>query len=102
MLARARAAKTLIQRNLFLQDASGTPLPASTGGGGEPEQPLANSVADTHLLVEWLAENYADFGINIKIISNRSPEGAQFCMGFGGTVWHSLASELYCLNELYD
>eukprot|EP00041_Stephanoeca_diplocostata_P007462 m.106071 g.106071 ORF g.106071 m.106071 type:complete len:115 (-) comp16889_c0_seq10:436-780(-) len=42
------------------------------------------TVLDTRPLVEWLAENYADFGIKIEIISNRSPEGTQFCMGFGG------------------
>jgi len=36
------------------------------------------------LLVEWLAENYKNYGANLEFISDKSTEGAQFVAGFGG------------------
>jgi peptide chain release factor subunit 1 len=36
------------------------------------------------LLIEWLANNYKNFGATLEIITNRSQEGSQFCKGFGG------------------
>ncbi|KAJ1983220.1 translation termination factor eRF1 [Dimargaris verticillata] len=41
-------------------------------------------VVATMPLLEWLAENYKNFGANLEFITNRSPEGAQFVRGFGG------------------
>src|SRR5690606_11997570 len=35
-------------------------------------------------LLEWLANNYKNYGCSLEIITNRSQEGAQFCKGFGG------------------
>jgi peptide chain release factor subunit 1 len=35
-------------------------------------------------LVEWLAENYKKFGCALEFVSSKSPEGSQFCKGFGG------------------
>lgn len=35
-------------------------------------------------LLEWLANNYKDFGATLEIITDKSQEGAQFCKGFGG------------------
>jgi len=35
-------------------------------------------------LVEWLANNYRNFGTNLEFVTNRSQEGSQFCRGFGG------------------
>jgi len=35
-------------------------------------------------LVEWLADNYKKFGAQIQFITDKSPEGFQFCKGFGG------------------
>lgn len=35
-------------------------------------------------LLEWLANNYKNFGATLEIITDRSQEGAQFCKGFGG------------------
>lgn len=35
-------------------------------------------------LVEWLAENYREWGANLEFITDRSQEGSQFCRGFGG------------------
>eukprot|EP01029_Cantina_marsupialis_P028051 TRINITY_DN774400_c0_g1_i1.p1 TRINITY_DN774400_c0_g1~~TRINITY_DN774400_c0_g1_i1.p1 ORF type:complete len:443 (-),score=180.62 TRINITY_DN774400_c0_g1_i1:282-1610(-) len=34
--------------------------------------------------VEWLAENYTDFGATLEFVTDKSAEGAQFCRGFGG------------------
>lgn len=47
------------------------------------------SLALTHpdsdqLLVEWLTENYRRFGTKLILVSDKTPEGAQFCRGFGG------------------
>lgn len=39
---------------------------------------------DKTLLIEWLANNYKEYGTNLEIITDRSQEGAQFCRGFGG------------------
>ncbi len=35
-------------------------------------------------LVEWLVNNYQRYGAKIAIVSDRTPEGSQFCRGFGG------------------
>ena len=35
-------------------------------------------------VVEWLAEHFKEFGTKLEIVTNRSPEGSQFCRGFGG------------------
>eukprot|EP00042_Codosiga_hollandica_P040064 m.341366 g.341366 ORF g.341366 m.341366 type:complete len:441 (-) comp55764_c0_seq1:299-1621(-) len=35
-------------------------------------------------LLEWLATNYKRFGATLEIITDKSQEGAQFCIGFGG------------------
>ena len=41
-------------------------------------------VVDKISLVEWIANNYKQFGCNLEFITNRSQEGSQFCRGFGG------------------
>ena len=35
-------------------------------------------------LLEWIAENYQQFGTNLEFVTDRSQEGMQFCKGFGG------------------
>jgi len=35
-------------------------------------------------LVEWVCENYKDFGAALEFVTNKSTEGSQFCRGFGG------------------
>ena len=34
--------------------------------------------------LEWLANNYKNFGATLEIITDRSQEGSQFVRGFGG------------------
>ncbi|XBW37980.1 hypothetical protein QEN19_003565 [Hanseniaspora menglaensis] len=36
------------------------------------------------LLIEWLAENFKNYGANLEFITDKSTEGAQFVAGFGG------------------
>lgn len=35
-------------------------------------------------LVDWLAEHYTQFGTTLELISDKTPEGAQFTKGFSG------------------
>ena len=35
-------------------------------------------------LLEWLAENYRQFGTNLEFVTDRSTEGNQYVRGFGG------------------
>ena len=35
-------------------------------------------------LLEWLANNYKQFGCILEFVTNKSQEGSQFCRGFGG------------------
>lgn len=35
-------------------------------------------------LLEWLAQEFKNFGAKLNFITNRSQEGSQFCKGFGG------------------
>ncbi|ODQ81268.1 hypothetical protein BABINDRAFT_160640 [Babjeviella inositovora NRRL Y-12698] len=46
--------------------------------GGEME------VVKEEPLLEWLAENYKNFGATLEFVTDRSSEGAQFVKGFGG------------------
>ncbi|KAM0686353.1 Electron transfer flavoprotein alpha-subunit [Conglomerata obtusa] len=39
---------------------------------------------DDELFVDWIAENYKDFGCNLEMVSDKSGEGTQFVEGFGG------------------
>jgi len=35
-------------------------------------------------LLEWLANNFKNFGTSLNFVTNKSQEGSQFCKGFGG------------------
>ena len=36
------------------------------------------------LLIDWLVENYKNYGTKLNIVTDKSQEGSQFCKGFGG------------------
>jgi len=42
------------------------------------------TVVDKVSLVEWLANNFKNFGTQLNFVTNKSQEGSQFCKGFGG------------------
>ena len=44
-------------------------------------------------MLEWLANNYKNFGCKLEFVTNRSQEGSQFCRGFGG-IGEILASKI--------
>lgn len=39
---------------------------------------------DCQPLLEWLANNYTNFGTTLEFVTDKSQEGSQFCKGFGG------------------
>lgn len=41
-------------------------------------------IVDEIPLIEWLAENYKNYGAHLEFITDKSSEGAQFVSGFGG------------------
>jgi peptide chain release factor subunit 1 len=41
-------------------------------------------VVDNQSLLEWLANNFKEFGAKLQFVTDRSQEGSQFVKGFGG------------------
>merc|ERR1712083_968070 len=41
-------------------------------------------VVEKEAFVEWLANNYRNFGCKLEFVTDRSGEGMQFVKGFGG------------------
>lgn len=41
-------------------------------------------ISEKICLLDWLSDHYKDYGITLKIVSDKSQEGAQFVNGFGG------------------
>ncbi len=35
-------------------------------------------------LIDWVFDNYKKFGSSLEIVTDKTPEGSQFCRGFGG------------------
>lgn len=46
-----------------------------------PSEENEDEVAD---FVDWIVENYSVYGTNLEVVSDATPEGSQFCQGFGG------------------
>ncbi|GAQ45341.1 polypeptide release factor (eRF1) in translation termination [Aspergillus tubingensis] len=55
-------------RELFMDKETGTEM----------------EVSEQQSFLEWLAENYKDFGATLEFVSDKSSEGNQFVKGFGG------------------
>ena len=49
-----------------------------------PETNAELEVMEKEPLVEWMANNYKNFGCNLEFVTDRSSEGTQFVKGFGG------------------
>ena len=41
-------------------------------------------VVEKEVLIDWLIDNYSQYGIVLEIISDKTSDGTQFCQGFGG------------------
>ena len=56
--------------------------------------------------MEWIAENYKNYGVNLEIVSDKTQEGNQFCKGFGGIGgilrWKIDFTEVETYSELDD
>jgi len=50
----------------------------------DPKTGQSLDVIEKMPLLEWLAENYKQFGCALEFVTNKSQEGSQFCRGFGG------------------
>lgn len=50
----------------------------------DAEPPNEGKIIESELLTEWFAQNYTRFGIRLAFVTDESPEGSQFCKGFGG------------------
>merc|ERR1711972_795914 len=50
----------------------------------DPESGVELDVVDNKPFIEWIVENFKNFGTKLEFISDRSQEGNQFCKGFGG------------------
>jgi len=49
-----------------------------------PETGAELDVIETEPLVDWMANNYKNFGCKLEFVTDRSGEGTQFTKGFGG------------------
>ncbi len=50
----------------------------------EKETGVELELLESMPLLEWLANNYKQFGATLEIITDRSQEGSQYVKGFGG------------------
>lgn len=50
----------------------------------DPHTGSEMEMVDEQPLIEWLAENYTNYGATLEFVSDRLSEGAQFVRGFGG------------------
>eukprot|EP00578_Thalassiosira_sp_NH16_P012599 CAMPEP_0181106368 /NCGR_PEP_ID=MMETSP1071-20121207/16494_1 /TAXON_ID=35127 /ORGANISM="Thalassiosira sp., Strain NH16" /LENGTH=459 /DNA_ID=CAMNT_0023189769 /DNA_START=2078 /DNA_END=3457 /DNA_ORIENTATION=- len=50
----------------------------------DPETGVELEVVEKESMVEWLANNYKNYGCNLEFVTDRSGEGTQFVKGFGG------------------
>jgi peptide chain release factor subunit 1 len=50
----------------------------------DPETGVELEIVEQEPLVEWMANNYKQFGCNLEFVTDRSGEGTQFVKGFGG------------------
>jgi len=48
------------------------------------ETGVEREIVDNILLTEYIVENYMTCGMKLEFVTDKSSEGNQFCMGFGG------------------
>ena len=56
----------------------------TVANGKEEEQTDTEEERSSQLLVDWLAEHHQEMGAKLEIVHDASPQGSQFCRGFGG------------------
>jgi peptide chain release factor subunit 1 len=82
------AVNRLVVRNVSTAEESVLHLPPHQAPNHthfhDPATGVQLEIVDRQTLVEWLANNYKQFGANLEFVTDRSQEGSQFCRGFGG------------------
>lgn len=58
-------------------------------------------LVESQPLLEWLANNYKNFGATLEIITDKSQEGSQFVRGFGGIGGKSFKQIFNYLGFMY-
>lgn len=48
------------------------------------ETGVEREISSNQLLTEYILENYVANGMKLEFVTDKSSEGNQFCMGFGG------------------
>jgi len=78
--------KLNIVRHTVINSATGESKIVFSKGEESPhdQQDDKFEVIDSTPLIDWLAENYKEFGTSLEIVQDSSGEGSQFCQGFGG------------------
>merc|ERR1719471_1096229 len=64
----------------------------------DEESGVEVEVVDHVAFVEWIVQNYENFGTQLEFVSDRSEEGNQFCKGFGGVgglMWYRVELEMF-------
>jgi peptide chain release factor subunit 1 len=65
--------------------ADADPLEKFLSGASEPSARARATVVSSQPLIEYLARASKDFGVDrVRLLSDCTPEGSQFCAGFGG------------------
>jgi peptide chain release factor subunit 1 len=59
-------------------------IPSIFKGQGDHGAEVDLEVVDRQSLLEWLANNYQNYGPTLEFVTDRSQEGTQFVKGFGG------------------
>ena len=49
-----------------------------------PKTKVEYAIQNTELLIDWLGDNYTEYGVDLYFVTDRSPEGNQFVKGFSG------------------
>lgn len=72
----------------------------------DPDSGVELETIDKEPFVEWMANNYKQFGCNLEFVTDRSGEGTQFVKGFGGVGgilrWKVDFAELQSFEETHD
>lgn len=72
----------------------------------DKENSIQFEVLEKLNIVEWIAENFKNYGVNLEIVSDKTQEGNQFCKGFGGIGgilrWKIDFTEVETYSELDD
>lgn len=71
----------------------------------DAEKGVEREIVEKQLLCEWILENYRDNGMKVEFVTDRSAEGNQFCVGFGGlggTLRYKVDENVFEIEEYHS